>query len=50
MNKNIIIVFVRNPELGKVKTRLSKTIGNEDALKIYKILLKHTESVLGTAI
>ncbi|MDB4094435.1 TIGR04282 family arsenosugar biosynthesis glycosyltransferase [Flavobacteriaceae bacterium] len=49
MNKNIIIVFVRNPELGKVKTRLSKTIGNEDALKVYKILLKHTESVLGTA-
>ena len=50
MNKNIIIVFVRNPELGKVKTRLSKTIGNEDALKIYRILLEHTESVLGTAI
>ncbi|MDG1394667.1 MAG: TIGR04282 family arsenosugar biosynthesis glycosyltransferase [Flavobacteriaceae bacterium] len=49
MNKNIIIVFVRNPKLGKVKTRLSKTIGNEDALKVYKILLKHTESVLGTA-
>ena len=49
MNKNIIIVFVRNPKLGKVKTRLSNTIGNEDALKVYKILLKHTESVLGTA-
>ncbi|MDA9334682.1 TIGR04282 family arsenosugar biosynthesis glycosyltransferase [Flavobacteriaceae bacterium] len=46
MNKNIIIIFVRNPELGKVKTRLSKTIGKEDALKIYRILLEHTESVL----
>ena len=46
MNKNIVIVFVRNPELGKVKTRLAKTIGNENALKIYTILLKHTESVL----
>ena len=46
MNKNLIIVFVRNPELGKVKTRLAKTIGDKDALKIYTILLKHTESVL----
>ena len=46
MNKNLTIVFVRNPELGKVKTRLAKTIGDEDALKIYTILLQHTESVL----
>jgi len=46
MNKNLTLVFVRNPELGKVKTRLAKTIGDKDALKIYTILLKHTESVL----
>ena len=46
MNKNLTIVFVRNPELGKVKTRLAKTIGDEDALKIYTNLLQHTESVL----
>ena len=46
MTKNLIIVFVRNPELGKVKTRLSKTIGDTDALKLYTILLEHTESVL----
>ena len=46
MNKNLIIVFVRNPELGKVKTRLAKTIGDKGALKIYTLLLKHTESVL----
>ena len=46
MNKNLILVFVRNPELGKVKTRLAKTIGDKDALKIYTILLQHTESVL----
>ena len=26
MSKNIIIVFTRNPELGKVKTRLAQTI------------------------
>ena len=44
--KNLIITFTRNPELGKVKTRLAKTIGNPSALAIYKKLLKHTESVL----
>ena len=48
MTKNLIIVFVRNPELGKVKTRLSKSIGDPAALKIYKILLSHTESVLNS--
>jgi len=46
MNENLTLVFVRNPELGKVKTRLAKTIGDKDALKIYTILLQHTESVL----
>lgn len=46
MNTTCIIVFVRNPELGKVKTRLAKTIGNEAALKVYKKLMHHTESVL----
>ncbi len=46
MSKNLVIVFTRNPELGKVKTRLSKTIGNQAALKIYKILLNHTEETI----
>ena len=41
-----LIVFARKPVKGKVKTRLAKTIGDKDALKIYTILLKHTESVL----
>ena len=46
MNKNLIIVFVRTPELGKVKTRLAKSIGDVSALTIYKLLLKHTATVL----
>jgi len=46
MHKNLVITFTRNPELGKVKTRLAKTIGNISALAIYKKLLEHTESVL----
>ncbi|SFN38772.1 hypothetical protein SAMN04487989_10198 [Bizionia echini] len=41
-SKSALIIFTRNPELGKCKTRLAKTIGNESALEIYKHLLKHT--------
>lgn len=48
MSKNIIIVFTRNPELGKVKTRLAATIGNEATLAVYQSLLQHTETVLST--
>lgn len=43
MSKNVLIIFTRNPELGKVKTRLAKTIGDQAALNIYKYLLNHTE-------
>ncbi len=37
-----LILFVRNPEPGKVKTRLAKSIGAEKALTVYKMLLEHT--------
>lgn len=46
MSKNLIITFTRNPELGKVKSRLAKSIGDTAALKIYTLLLKHTKNVL----
>ncbi|MCW5518663.1 TIGR04282 family arsenosugar biosynthesis glycosyltransferase [Aureitalea sp. L0-47] len=42
MNKALLLIFTRNPELGKVKTRLAATIGAEAALKIYNFLLNHT--------
>ena len=45
MQKNLLLIFTRNPELGKVKTRLAKTIGNEKALEIYILLLKKTKEV-----
>lgn len=49
MNGNAVIVFVKNPELGKVKTRLGETIGHEKALRIYKKLIQITmEAVNGT--
>ena len=45
MSKNLLIVFTRNPELGKVKTRLAKTVGNAIALKIYTFLLERTRDI-----
>lgn len=37
-----LIIFVKNPVEGKVKTRLAKSIGDEKAVVIYKQLLQHT--------
>ena len=45
MPKNLLLVFTKNPELGKVKTRLAKTVGNATALKIYIFLLKRTRDI-----
>lgn len=44
-NKNLLLIFTRNPELGKAKTRLAKTVGAETALDIYKFLLQKTHDV-----
>ena len=41
-DKNLLLIFTRNPEPGKVKKRLAASIGDEPALEIYKFLLKHT--------
>ncbi len=43
MNKNLLIVFVKNIKLGKVKTRLAKTIGNDAAFEVYKHLVLITQ-------
>jgi hypothetical protein len=43
MNKALVIIFVKNIEHGKVKTRLAKTIGNEGAFVVYSELVKVTE-------
>ena len=44
-SKNLLLIFTRNPELGKCKTRLAATIGDESALEIYKFLLAHTVKI-----
>lgn len=40
--KNVLLIFIRNPELGKVKTRLARLAGDAEALRIYRILLDKT--------
>ena len=41
-----IIIFIKNIERGKVKTRLAATVGDDQALKIYEALLEHTQKVV----
>jgi uncharacterized protein len=45
MTTQALIIFVRNPQLGKVKTRLAQTTGNQKALEIYLQLLHHTRHI-----
>ncbi len=40
-----LLIFIKNPEWGKAKTRLAKTVGNDRALEIYHLLLKYTRTV-----
>ena len=43
--ENALIIFVRNPEKGKVKKRLAKSIGDDKALEVYKYLLEYTKNI-----
>lgn len=45
MSKELLLIFTRNPELGKVKTRLAVTIGDNAALDVYRFLLSHTQEI-----
>tara|TARA_R110002049_G_scaffold155557_5_gene320470 strand:+ start:137 stop:760 length:624 start_codon:yes stop_codon:yes gene_type:complete len=44
-NNNLLLIFTRNPELGKCKTRLATKVGDQNALDIYKFLLAHTVDI-----
>jgi uncharacterized protein len=44
--KNALIIFIKNPQLGRVKTRLAQTVGNENALSIYQQLLSITRTIV----
>lgn len=45
MKADLLIIFYRNPELGKVKSRLAASVGEERALAIYLKLASFTRSV-----
>lgn len=45
VNKNLLLIFVKNPEEGQVKTRLAKSVGSEKALEVYHRLLEITKSI-----
>jgi len=40
-----LLIFTRNPEPGKCKTRLAASIGDQSALDIYRFLLTHTARI-----
>lgn len=42
---NLLLIFTRNLDLGKVKKRLAAKVGDLAALGIYEFLLKHTASI-----
>lgn len=48
MYSSVLLLFIRNPRLGQVKTRLARTLGDVEALRIYLILLEKTrQAALG---
>lgn len=40
-----LIIFVKNPIPGTVKTRIAKTVGNDRAVQVYRHLLQYTQRV-----
>lgn len=41
----LLIIFYKNPQLGKVKTRLAATVGEAKAFSIYLLLSEHTRII-----
>ena len=46
MTNHALIIFVKNLVKGQVKTRLAATLGNEQAMDIYKKLVIHTHDAV----
>lgn len=44
MKEEALILFVRTPALGQVKTRLAAAIGPKAALAVYERLVQHTHA------
>lgn len=48
MNEGKLIILLKNPEVGHVKTRLSRQIGEEAALAVYYRLISMTREAVGS--
>jgi uncharacterized protein len=46
VSENALIIFIKNPIKGKVKTRLATTVGDDKALEIYQYLLRKTLEIV----
>ncbi len=44
MLRNTLLIFIKNPRPGCVKTRLARTAGDAEALRIYHFLLEKTRA------
>lgn len=45
---SLLLILTKNPRLGQVKTRLARTVGDDEALRIYRVLLEKTrQAALG---
>jgi len=45
MQKNALLIFIKNPIKGTAKTRLAATIGDDAALEVYQELLAYTRLI-----
>ncbi len=45
MSDALLMIFAKNPEAGKAKTRLAQEVGQDKALAIYHRLLSHTRDI-----
>lgn len=45
IQKKLVLIFIKNPEEGRVKTRLAESVGSEKALEVYHRLLEITKSI-----
>lgn len=45
VSDSLLIIFVKNPVRGKVKTRLAAAIGADKALEVYQLLLERTMAI-----
>ena len=45
MAESTLIIFVKNPIPGTVKTRIARTVGDGQAVAVYRHLLRHTQEI-----